>query len=107
MKRQQAAMVVLSGAAEHAVSACFHGFHGNAVADIQVRDSVAEIDDLSAQLVTHDDGIFDASEWMRRIAGSDRAVVVLVEITTANPVIEDAQLDVSRAYLRFRDIFQA
>jgi hypothetical protein len=49
----------------------FEGFHGDAIAANQVRDSRADLNDFTAQLMAENDRILDTGEGMRRGAGRD------------------------------------
>ena len=99
-------MVVLSSATEKATSAGLHRFHRDQVANLEILDALATVDDHAAQLVAEDDGILDAGERVRIAARGDGAVVVLVQIAAADAVVLHAQLDLADAGCRFRHIFE-
>ena len=67
-----------------------HEYYDGPIASVQVRDAVANVDHFTAQLVTKNHRILDASQRVRRITGGDRPVVVLVQVATADTVVQDA-----------------
>ncbi len=97
MEGQKAAMIVSAGRALQAHAAGLDRLDGDAVAQFQVFDARAEGGDLTAELMPEDHGILHACQRMWREAGGNRAVVVLVQIASANAVEQHSQLDLTGA----------
>jgi hypothetical protein len=100
-------MVVLPGRAKHALTARLDRLDSDAIARVQVLDSLANIDHFTSPLVTQNDRVLDASQRVRRVASGDRPVVVLVQVAAADAVVQDSQLDLSGTDSRLRNILQA
>jgi hypothetical protein len=100
-------MVVLAAFAEQAVAAGLNRFDGDPVAHREILDAGADLDDVTAKLMSHDHGIDHAGQGMRFGGpGGDRPVVVFVQVTATNAVVEHPQLDMSGSGDRFGDILQ-
>ena len=95
-------VVVLTDPAVQAPAAGLHRFDRNEIPDDEVVDPLPEGYDLPAQLVTHDHGILHTGERMWCAACGYRTVVVLVQVAAADPVVENAQLELARPGLRLR-----
>src|SRR5450756_1590259 len=86
----------------------FDRLHGDEVANTQVFDAVADIDDSAAQLVAENDGVLDARQRMRSSSPrGDRPFVIFMQVATADAVVEHLQLDLPGAGHRLRDVFQS
>ncbi len=106
VKGQQATVVVLPRAAEQAASAGLNWLHRDQVAELEVLDAIAAVDDDATQLMAEDDRVLDPSERMRIAPGGDRTVVVLVQVAAADPVVLHAQLDLADARRRLGYILE-
>jgi hypothetical protein len=89
VKSEQAAVIILTAFAVQAVAAGLHGLDGDAVTYVQVFDPGADFDHVTAQFVTHDDGIDHAGQRMRYGGpGGYRTVIVFVQVAAADTVVQ-------------------